>query len=107
MIMSKVADFFITGVWKDSQKRITDVMLHAVNEDGSFKARGSKTNKVGVIALLKNKKVIMTLTWDYPGWNQGAYVTYENIGGQEFLRTAPNSSLKDNLDNSFPFDLFI
>jgi hypothetical protein len=107
MIMSKVADFFITGVWKDSQKRITDVMLHAVNEDGSFKARGSKTNRVAVVALLKNKKTVMTLTWGYPGWEIGANVTYENIGGQEFLRTVANATQKDNLDNSFPFDQFI
>lgn len=105
--MSKVADFFITGVWKDSQKRITDVMLHAVNDDGSFKSRGSKTSKTGVIGLLKSKKTVMTLTWGYPGWNHGAHVTYETVNGQEYLRTVPNSLTKDNLDNSFPFDQFI
>lgn len=105
--MSKVADFFITGVWKDSQKRITDVMLHAVNDDGSFKSRGSKTSRMAVIALLKNKKTVMTLTWGYPNWNPGANVNYENVGGQEFLRTVSNSDRKDNLDNSLPFDQFI
>ena len=105
--MSKVADYYITGVWKDSQGRITNVMLHVVNEDNGFRSKGTKTSKADTITLLKNKKLIMSLTWNYPGWNQGAYVTYENVNGQEYLRTVPNHTTKDNLDNSFPFDQFI
>jgi len=105
--MSKVADYYISGVWKDSQERITSVMIHPVSDDNSFNTKGIKTSKVDTIALLKNKKRIMTITWNYPAWNRGAYVTYEATNGQEYLRTVPNSTTKDNLDNSFPFYKFI
>lgn len=95
----KLADYFISGVWKDQLERITDVMLHVVNDNNSFQL-GVKTSESSAIALLNSKKTIKTITWDYPGWNIGASVIVHAVGNKEYLKTVANATLKDNLDNS-------
>ena len=97
--MAKTADYFISGVWKDNSERITDVMLHTVNENNSFNM-GVKTSESNAINLIKLKKTINTITWNYPGYDVGALVTVVNIGNKEYLRTVANATAKDNLDNS-------
>jgi hypothetical protein len=97
--MAKTADYFISGVWKDNSERITDVMLHTVNENNSFNM-GVKTSESNAINLIKLKKTIKTITWNYPGYDVGALVTVVNIGNKEYLRTVANATAKDNLDNS-------
>lgn len=97
--MAKSADYFISGVWKDDSERITDVMLHTVNENNSFNM-GVKTSELNAINLIKLKKTIKTITWNYPGYELGAFVTVVNIGNKEYLRTVANATAKDNLDNS-------
>lgn len=97
--MSKSADYFISGVWKDNSERITDVMLHTVNDNDSFQF-GVKTSESSVINLLKVNKTIKTITWEYPDWYIGAFVTYVTIGSNEYLRTVANATVKDNLYNS-------
>ena len=92
------ANYFISGVWKDNAERITDVLLHFVNENNTFNL-GVKTTELNVIALLKSKKTIKTITWGYPGWNPGASVIVFTIGNKEYLKTVANASKKDNLDN--------
>ena len=101
--MAKWADYVITGVWKDSHKRITHVLLH-VDGENSFE-KGEKKSEAEVIRLLKLGWVIKTITWNYPNWTEGALVTYENRGGTEFLITVKNATIKDNLDNSFPMNI--
>lgn len=105
--MSTKTNYYITGVWKDNQKRITNVMLHSVNTDETFRVRGSKTNKNDVIRLIKNGYEIKTLVWEYPGWNIGALITYEIVNGQEYLRTVKDTSTKNNLDNSLTMECFL
>lgn len=97
--MAKSADYFISGVWKDNSERITDVLLHTVNDDNSFQY-GVKTSESSAINLIKVKKTIKTITWNYPGYDIGALVTVVNIGNKEYLRTVANATAKDNLDNS-------
>lgn len=97
--MARTADYFISGVWKDNSERITDVMLHTVNENNSFNM-GVKTSESNAINLIKLKKTIKTITWNYPGYDVGALVTVVNIGNKEYLRTVANATAKDNLDNS-------
>lgn len=97
--MAKSADYFISGVWKDDSERITDVMLHTVNENNSFNM-GVKTSELNAINLIKANKTIKTITWNYPGYDVGALVTVVNIGNKEYLRTVANATAKDNLDNS-------
>lgn len=100
----KLADYFISGVWKDRSERITDVMLHSVNENNSFNM-GVKTSELNAINLLKSKKTIKTITWAYPNWQIGASVAAVTIGSVEYLRTVANASAKDNLDNSINMQL--
>lgn len=95
----KSADYFISGVWKDSSERITEVLLHTVTDTNSF-LLGVKTSESNVINLLKSKKTVKTITWNYPGWNIGASVIVASNGINEYLRTVPNATAKDNLDNS-------
>lgn len=97
--MAKSADYFISGVWKYDSERIKDVMLHTVNENNSFN-KGVKTSESNAINLIKVKKTIKTITWNYPVYDLGALVTEVNIGNKEYLRTVANATRKDNLDNS-------
>ncbi len=97
--MAKSADYFVSGVWKDNSKRITDVMLHIVNDNDSFQL-GVKTSESSTISLLKLNRTIKTITWGYPDWHIGASVTYVTIESNEYLRTVANATVKDNLDNS-------
>lgn len=102
-----MANYYITGVWKDNKDRITDVMLHLVNADGTFRTRGTKTNKKDAILLIKNGNQLRTITWGYPGWDKGALVTYENVGNEEYLRSVKDTSTKNNLDNSLQMECFL
>jgi hypothetical protein len=103
--MAKWADYFISGVWKDTSGIITHVMLLSVNEENQY-AKGVKASCTTVIRLLKIEKQIMTVTWGYPGWKKGAIVTVVSENGKEYLRTVPNATEKDNLDNSIPMNDF-
>lgn len=89
----KMVDYFITGVWKNPNGNITDVFLHENGESG-FK-KGIKASEKSVIQLINKGKSIKTLIWNYPDWKQKAEV----IVVQDYLRTKPNGSEKDNLDN--------
>lgn len=100
-----MANYYISGVWKDDQGRITDVNLHLGVGEGF--ARPRKTHKTQVIALIKAGNNVNTITWGYPDWELGASVAFEKVGYEEYLRTDPNASVKDNLDNSLPMDVLV
>lgn len=97
--MARLANYFISGVWKDNNDNITHVLLHIVDENNSFRF-GVKTEESTAINLLKQGYTIMTITWGYPGWDKGAKVTYVSSRNREYLRTVANATEKDNLDNS-------
>jgi len=96
--MSKTANYVISGVWKNSDDNITHVMLHSVNDGDSWNM-GEKTTAASVIALLKKGNIIRTVVWNYPGWFIKSKVTYVQAFGNEYLRSEPNASTRDNLDN--------
>ena len=102
--MAKWADYLISGVWKDKDGRITNVMLHEDSENIFFK--GKKTEVATVIGLIKRGKKVITITWNYPSWYCGASVVIVNEFGREYLRTIPNATEKDNLDNSIRMEYF-
>ena len=95
-----MTDYFITGVWKDKNGNITDVILHENGKDG-FK-KGIKKSERFVIQLINQGKSIKTLIWEYPSWMEKA----EIIVVEDYLRTKPNSSQKDNLDNLINMNAF-
>jgi hypothetical protein len=96
--MAKTADYLISGVWKDSEKRITHVLLHTMTGENSW-GFGQKTSELQAINLLKEGKIIKTVIWQYPDWEIRVRVTYVLRNGKEYLRSDPNASTKDNLDN--------
>lgn len=96
--MAKSANYFISGVWKDTFDRITDVMLHTVNDDNSW-GMGKKISEFDAINLLKQRKTIKTIVWNYPNWEIKANVIYITRGNNEYLRSDANATTKDNLDN--------
>jgi len=97
-IMSKSANYVISGVWKDSKDNITHVMLHPVN-DGDTWSMGDKTTEANTIELLKKGYIIKTVVWNYPSWTIRSRVTYIQGIGKEYLRSEANATPKDNLDN--------
>jgi len=91
-------DFFISGVWKNSNDRITHVLLHTVTNDTYFN-RGIKKSESEVVMVLKSGKIIFTINWQYPDWSLGANVMVVKDHNGEYLRTSPNTKTQDNLDN--------
>lgn len=63
--MTKSVDYLISGVWKDSEGRITHVMLHRMTNENSW-GMGNKTSELDAINLLKQHKTMKTVIWDYP-----------------------------------------
>jgi hypothetical protein len=102
--MAKWADYLITGIWVDDADKITHVMLHEDSETNF--SRLGKTSESEVIKLIKQNKTVRTITWNYPSWKKGALVEYATRNGKEYLRTNPNSTEKDNLDNSLRMSVF-
>ncbi|MCG2610014.1 DUF3892 domain-containing protein [Flavobacterium sp. SM15] len=103
--MSKSSHYYISGVWKDTHGRITDVMLNEVIDDSSFK-KGIKKTKAEVIQLIKNNYIVKTVVWEYPRWSIGAKVSYETVNYVEYLRTVPDLNIKNNIDNSIRMEAF-
>ena len=96
-----IANFFVSGVWKNSTGVITDVFLHAVtNNEANFNT-GRKTSEAVTIALLEKGGVIKTLIWNYSNaaWNKGAEIVVVTSNGKKYLRTKGDKTVRDNLDN--------
>ncbi len=91
-------NYFINGVWKDTNKVITHVSL-CITHPGGFSG-GIKTTETEVVRLIEAGNVVSTLVWNYPDWVSGARVEVIQSNGRKFLRTVPNATSKDNLDNS-------
>ena len=101
--MPKWADFLISGVWKTTANNSTYVSQVLLHQDlGESISPGVKRSKDEVIALIKNKRTVCTIRWSYPQWNEGALVGYEKINGVEYLRSHPDATVKDNIDNLLP-----
>ncbi len=101
--MAKWADYLVSGVWfKEigNSKYVSHVMLHEDLGD-TVRIPGVKRTKDEVINLIKSNKAVYTIKWNYDSanWSKGAQVGYERINGVDYLRTHPDASVTDNLDN--------
>ena len=69
-----MAKYYITGVWKDEQNQITNVLLHIIIDGGWSKGFKAKT-KDAVSKFLVTDEV-WTLVWDYhkSWWVEGKQV---------------------------------
>ncbi|MDB4926326.1 DUF3892 domain-containing protein [Mucilaginibacter sp.] len=107
--MAKWADYLISGAWfaeTATSKYISHVMLHVDNDEAG--GVGHKRTKDEVIMLLKNNKTVCTIKWNYSdsSWSLGAWIGFESVDGIEYLRSHPDNSIANNLDNSLPMAAF-
>lgn len=106
--MAKWADYLISGIWFSDtpHKHVSHVMLHTDSDTDI--TRGTKHTKNEVIALIKKKQTVRTMTWNYTsgGWRGGALVGYESLASGEYLRTHKDATVTDNIDNLINMDWF-
>jgi hypothetical protein len=100
-----MAEYRISGVWKDSNNVITDYAFHTVREKGI--SRAIKKSKAQAIALLENStNSAVTWIWNYKKsfWEIGENVTVVNGSEGKYLRSNPDNKLTDNLAHLVNFD---
>ncbi len=104
--------YFISGVWKNDDDVITDVLLHEANYSGGIWLfdEGIKTPEADVISLLRSNNEIHTIVWLYSGkyWEIKAHVRamIQRYTGKVCLRSAKDETTRDNLDNLLNFTNF-
>ena len=102
--------FGITGVWfkenKTGSEHISNVLLHEIYNNTVL--RGEKRTKDEIVALLRTE-TINTLRWNYQEgiWTWGAKVTTETRNGIVYLRTVPDNTTSNNLDNILNMVVFL
>lgn len=100
-----MAQFRISGVWKDSNNVITHYAFHTV--DATSTSRAVKTSKAQAVALLETRgNNATTWTWSYAQakWTIGEPVQVVNGPNGKFLRSNPDNRLTDNLGHLIDFD---
>ena len=103
--MAKSADYFISGVWKDSNNVITHYAFHTESENGE--SRAVKTTKDQAIDLLETPgNSAITWMWNYSStsWKIGENVTVVNGASGKYLRSNPDNKLTDNLGHLIDFN---
>jgi hypothetical protein len=100
-----MAQYRISGVWKNSNNVITHYAFHTVGETST--SRAVKKSKAEAIALLETiGNVARTWVWNYStaGWTIGEYVEVVNGAYGKYLRSNPDNKLTDNLGHLIDFD---
>ncbi len=100
-----MAQFRISGVWKDSNNVITHYAFHTIGETSI--SRASKTSKLQAIALLETKgNSATTWVWNYSlaKWSIGENVEVINGSNGKYLRSNPDNKITDNLGHLIDFD---
>lgn len=102
-----MATYFISGVWKDIDKRITHVLLHETNE-GNYRP-GTKKTEAAVIRLINLGNDVSTITWNYDQacWYVRMDVMVVTRFGLNYLRSHQNGTVNDNLDNLIDLEDYI
>lgn len=95
-----MAEYRISGVWKNSKGVITHYAFHDKSSNGVSRAR--KVSKFDAIILIENGNKAKTMTWDYKRvgmFVQENIVVVDNPKGNKFLRSTPDNHVGDNLEN--------
>lgn len=97
-------EYRISGIWTDQNGVITHYAFHTrkKKESGSGYTIGKavKKTKSEAIVIVENKNnSVKTYMWNYTErkWNGGEDVYVANEGDLKFLKTKPDSSVRDNL----------
>jgi len=97
-----MATYYVTGVWKNSSKVITHLLVHLVSNNNNLD-KGVKTSESDVITSLSKNNQFFTIRWNYQSasWVQGTKieVVVERGTGRAYLRTVADAQVVDNLDN--------
>lgn len=100
-----MAEYRISGVWKNSDNVITHYAFHTVNERTVSRAvKKTKAEGIALVEKLGNK--VFTWVWNYSSakWNIGEQVTVVNGSNGKYLRSNPDNQLTDNLSHLIDFD---
>jgi hypothetical protein len=100
-----MAEYRISGVWKDSRDVITHYAFHTVGEQSI--SRASKKSKAEAIRILENYgNSAKTWIWNYAnvGWKIGEEVEVINGINGKYLRSNPDNTKTDNLAHLIDFD---
>jgi hypothetical protein len=103
-----MADYRISGVWKDANGTITHYAFHTVTTTGI--TRATKTTKVQAVLLLESKNNnAVTWIWDYSNasWKIGEKVQVVDGSNGKYLRSNPDNKLTDNLAHLINYDWII
>ncbi len=100
-----MANFKISGVWKNSTGVITHYAFHTVGENST--SRAQKVLKSQAVQLLETHgNSAITWLWNYKtcGWTNGAVVEVVNSINGKYLRTNHDNKVVDNLDHLIDYD---
>jgi hypothetical protein len=94
-----MADYRISGVWKDNNGVITHYALHKPSTTGYYRAE--KKTKSQVLSILDTGNTVKTWVWNYASssWKDGQTVHPVGTGSNRYLRTDRDNTQRDNLDN--------
>lgn len=95
-----MAEYRISGVWKDSDGTITDYAFHLYNAKTSEFFSPSKKSKAEAIKLLDTAgNSAKTVVWNYvqAGWYDGEDVYVAGNGANKYLKSKPDHKISDNL----------
>ncbi|RZK30531.1 MAG: DUF3892 domain-containing protein [Hymenobacter sp.] len=101
-----MAEYGISGIWKDGDGVITHYAFHTKNENSGKYSDAVKKTKAQAIALLETSgNVAYTWIWNYRniGWFTGERVQVVGSGTNRYLRSNADSSLTDNLGHLVDF----
>jgi hypothetical protein len=95
--MAVQTDYFISGIWRSKENKITHYFLH-INMAGGFKKGEIKSEKE-IIKLL-GSKTMLTLTWSYESgkWIDGVEVKLVEVNGEKTIRSFKDHRETDHLD---------
>ena len=93
-----MAQYYVTGVWKDNQGEITHVLLHSLT--GNDLNSGEKITGSDAIALIKSGHTLHTLRWNYATatWTPGSRIVVVKLL-EEFLKTIPGTPLYEQIES--------
>jgi hypothetical protein len=97
-----MANYKISGVWKDTNNVITHYAFHSINENSI--SRATKKTKAEAIKLLNDPaNSAVTWLWNYSVayWRDGQKVSVIN---NSYLRSDPDNKLTDNLAHLIDYD---
>ncbi len=100
-----MAEYRISGVWKNSNNVITHYAFHKIEEDSRYRAE--KVSKSDAIVRIENRgNTVKTWVWNYrrADWVDGEDIHVVDGQNGKYLRSDPDNRLTDNLGHLIDFD---